>query len=233
MFPLCVPLFSFHPSSFLPSFQLFPILQSLFLCFLNLFPNFSFICNPSSFLPSFKLQPNFFKAIPLSSFFRYLFPIFSLIKFPPFLCFVLSFFSFLPPSFLTSEKTGNRSPMMKQVTSLTAQCRLLQPGKPSYHSVASSCWQFGWATNWMERRRRWRDCEETQFKCPLDETNKCKNWAIKPETQHRSPASTKGVLKVSHLSFRGLNRPITTCLTFSTQRSSVNTTFRCVQVIKL
>lgn len=122
---------------------------------------------------------------------------------------------------------------MKQVTSLTAQCRLLHPGKPSYHSVASSCWQFGWATNWMERRRRWRDCEETQFKCPLDETNKCKNWAIKPETQHRSPASTKGVLKVSHLSFRGLNRPITTCLTFSTQRSSVNTTFRCVQVIKL
>lgn len=57
-------------------------------------------------------------------------------------------FYFCSPFIHTSEKTGNRRPMTKQVTSLTAQCRLLQPGKPSYHSVASSCWQFGWATNW-------------------------------------------------------------------------------------
>ncbi len=46
------------------------------------------------------------------------------------------------------EKTGKSRPMMKQVTSFTAQWRRLHPGNPSYHSVARSCWQLGWATNW-------------------------------------------------------------------------------------
>lgn len=53
-----------------------------------------------------------------------------------------------------TDSTGNSSPMVTQVKSFTAQCFRLQPGKPSYQSVASSCWQFGWATNWGGRKKK-------------------------------------------------------------------------------
>lgn len=76
---------------------------------------------------------------------------------------------------------------MKQVTSLTAQCRLLQPGKPSYHSVASSCWQFGWATNWRKRRGS-GDKVCLKGKKTLNKENKAENVTIASQNQLGPPA---------------------------------------------
>ena len=42
--------------------------------------------------------------------------------------------------------------MVMHVRSLTTQCFRRHPGKPSYHRVASNCWQLGWATNWEKKR---------------------------------------------------------------------------------
>lgn len=167
--PLFVPSVIFLSLSF---FFFFSCLIHFLLCFLfvslviihsshhscSLLSSFPF-CLTSPEPSSISSLNTYFVAKVFSvQYFGFLLPLLSLFCLSFFI--PLSLISFLqlpltPSSFLTSEKKGNRSPMMKQVTSLTAQCRLLQPGKPSYHSVASSCWQFGWATNWREQER---DC---------------------------------------------------------------------------
>lgn len=78
---------------------------------------------------------------------------------------------------------------MKQVTSLTAQCLLLQPGKPSYHSVASSCWQLGWATNWGQRDGK--------------QSVKRVFFGIKEDDTLISSQQMKAALKAALSSFRG------------------------------
>lgn len=45
------------------------------------------------------------------------------------------------------HRTGNMKPMVRVIRSLQTILRRRNPGEPSYHSVAKSCWQFGWATN--------------------------------------------------------------------------------------
>lgn len=61
------------------------------------------------------------------------------------------------------DSMGNRNPMVMQVRSLTTQCFRRHPGKPSYHRVASNCWQLGWATNCEEKKMLgiqsvWKKC---------------------------------------------------------------------------
>jgi len=52
-----------------------------------------------------------------------------------------------------TESKGNEIQMVTASISWLTMCRRRNPGRPSNHSDANSCWQLAWATNYITHHR--------------------------------------------------------------------------------